>query len=50
MSPRSSMARRLPAEGTSRAMMRRIFGIGPLFQLSLRAKMISLPGCQPSTL
>src|SRR3954470_22541145 len=30
-SPRSSIARRVPAEGTSRAITRLIFGSGPLF-------------------
>ena len=49
-SPRSSMARRVPAEGTSRAMMRLSFGSGPLFQWSKRARMVSLPGFQLSTL
>ena len=49
-SPRSSMARRVPAEGTSRAMMRLIFGSGPLFQSSKRARIVSLPGFQLSIL
>ena len=48
-SPRSSMARRVPADGTSRAMTRLIFGSGPLFQLSKRARIVSLPGFQLST-
>src|SRR6185503_9275214 len=49
-SPRSSSARRLPAEGTSRRITRRIFGSGPDFQSSLRVKTISWPGFQDSTL
>jgi len=35
-SPRSSKARRFPADGMMRMMTRRIFGIGPFFQSSLR--------------
>ena len=36
-SPRSSRARRLPADGMMRMITRLILGIGPFFQSSLRA-------------
>lgn len=49
-SPRSSIARRVPAEGTSRAITRLIFGSGPLFHSSKRASTVSLPGFQLSIL
>ncbi len=50
MSPFSSSARRLPAEGTSRWITRRIFGSLPLFQPSKRSYTISWPGRQVTTL
>ena len=44
MSPFSSSARRLPADGTSRWITRLMAGSGPLFQSSKRAYTISWPG------
>jgi hypothetical protein len=48
-SPRSSSARRLPAEGTMRHTMRRTFGSGPPVHLSLRSRMTSVPAFQLTT-
>ena len=48
-SPRSSSARRLPADGTMRQTMRLTFGSGPPFHLSLRSKMTSVPAFQLTT-
>src|SRR5580704_9405149 len=49
-SPRSRSARRLPASGTMRQMMRLIFGSGPPFQLSLRSRTTCDPAVQLVTL
>jgi hypothetical protein len=49
-SPRSSSARRLPAEGTMRQITRLIFGSGPPVQSSLRSMTTSVPAVQRETL
>ncbi len=48
-SPRSSSARRLPADGTMRHTMRRTFGSGPPVHLSLRSITTSVPAVQFTT-
>ena len=48
-SPRSSSARRLPADGTMRQTTRLIFGSGPPTHLSLRSMITSEPAFQLTT-